>query len=41
MQHFDTDNSAPVSVPLIELFVNRDTLHSCESYGFILNLQVC
>jgi len=35
MQHFDKDTSVPISVPLIELFVNRDTLHSFESYGCV------
>jgi hypothetical protein len=40
MQHFDTDTSAPISVSLTELYVNRDTSHSCKIYSFILNIQV-
>lgn len=35
MQDFDTDTSAPVSVSLIELLVNRNTLHSYDSNGCI------
>jgi len=40
MQHFDKDTSVPISVPLIELFVNRDTLQSSETLCIHLRIMV-
>jgi len=40
MQHFDKDTSVPISVPLIKLFMNRDTLHSFESCGCYAGLLI-